>query len=203
MNDSGSKRDSERPPADGAALTKPDPKGQVSSIPSEIIQATRGRLDPNVILIQVTQRVEPAEMVEAARQVFGLIEEYDQRDLELFRARTNALIDARIRDPDEIDKRKNNATRRSLKGALVGLSTVSLGGGIAVALVGGPIVVAALLLAAGGLGIAMIGPLASGESVTSNDVVRVITAMQRKLPSDPQQQETEPKQSPRQKRKRR
>ena len=44
---------------------------------------------------------------------------------------------------------------------------------------GGPIVVTGLLAAIGVVSIAMLGPLASGESVSSNDVVSIVSALGR------------------------
>jgi hypothetical protein len=169
-----------------------EPERQSPILP-EVLPATRNRVDVNIFLFQVAQRVDPSEMVATTRQMFELINEFEHKDVELFKARADALIDAKTRDPDEVDKRKSNAVRRVLKIVVAVLAAVMLFGGIGIAAYQGSIVVAALLISSGAVGLAMIVFLATGESLTASDLVRVITAAARSShplpqpPPDPEQ----------------
>ena len=109
-------------------------------------------------------------MIELSRQ-------YEEHRLDAFRARTQALIDAKERDPDEIEKRLNNRTRRWLKGVIGTCAIFGIAGTLASVAIGSGIVVTGLLAAVGVATIVMSGPLASGESISSGDVVRMVRAI--------------------------
>jgi hypothetical protein len=93
-----------------------------------------------------------------------------------------AVIDAKTRDPDEIEKRQNNAVRRGLKVLIGVLALLAITGGLVGAALGGNLIVVALALLIGAVGVAMLGPLASGESVSAADVVQIIEATGNLMP---------------------
>src|SRR5207253_391678 len=97
------------------------------------------------------------------------------------------IIEAKLKDPDEVEKRRNNGVRRNLKLLIGFIALLVIGGGIAGALLKGPIIVVSLLLLIGAVSIAMLGPLASGESVTASDVAQILNAAGNLLPRRTQQ----------------
>lgn len=172
---------------------KPDPESKdlvrkdvISPEVAEVMKAEQNaQVNINVLLVQVTNQAGTSqEKVEAAKEAFELAQKFETARLENFKARSDALIDVKNRDPDEVEKRANNRTRRHLKYGLAVTGLLGIGGGLAVALTGGAIVPCGLLLSFGGLTAAMMGPLASGESVSSNDVVRIVSSL-RNLGSGP------------------
>src|SRR3954470_14295474 len=135
-------------------------------------------LDINVLLVQVIRKThDPVEALESSRQLIAMVKDIEQERVENFRNMANAVIEVKQRDPDEIEKRRNNKMRRLLKGLVGACAIGGLGGGIAGVAMGANLVVTSLLVAAGCLGLALSGPLAAGESVSSNDVVRIVSAL--------------------------
>lgn len=80
---------------------------------------------------------------------------------------------------------------------------VGLGGGLFMGALGGNIVTVGLLLAVGAVSIAMLGPLASGESLSSNDVVRMIRAARGLFAQDTESEEASPPQKDQSRKRRR
>ena len=158
-------------------------KTEVASVlVPEILEALKGesgaQININILLQQVAEKAEsPSLALQHADKVISLSERYEEHRLKTFQARTRAIIDVKTNDPDEIEKRSNNRVRRLLKIVLAFTAVSSLVGMLASILTGGTIVVTGLLAAIGAMSIAMLGPLASGESVSSNDVVRMIGAV--------------------------
>jgi hypothetical protein len=132
----------------------------------------------NVLLVQLVQKAQdPNAIVQSSEKLLGLAEKFELQRVENFLRMANAIIDVKTRDPDELEKRRNNQVRRYLKGVVGACAVGCLGGGILSASLGGSIVTVALLVAAGSIALAMTGPLAAGESMSSNDVVRIVSAM--------------------------
>jgi hypothetical protein len=166
-------------------------------VPREVADAMRAeqnsQVNVNVLLVTVVEKSQSVdETLRATEQVMKFAREFENQRLEIFKARAEAIIDVKRRDPDEIEKRRNNRTRRHLKYGLTVCGMGALAGGVAIALAGGSFVAAALLFVVGGSILPMLGPLASGESVSSNDVVRIVNAVSNLLPSAPT---TEPEDS--------
>lgn len=111
-----------------------------------------------------------------------IAEKFEQKRLQAFRDKVQAVIDAKTRDPDEIEKRQNNAVRRGLKVLIGVLALLAITGGLVGAALGGNLIVVALALLIGAVGVAMMGPLASGESVSAADVVQIIEATGNLMP---------------------
>ena len=149
---------------------------------SEIVEvlkgSTSGQINVNILLQQVTEKEEsPERALQHADALISLSERYEEHRLRTFQSRTRAIIDAKISDPDEIEKRSNNRVRRQLKIVIAGCAVTGIVGMLLSAATGGAIVVTGLLATIGVVSIAMLGPLASGESISSNDVVNMVTAL--------------------------
>ena len=154
----------------------------------EAIKQERSQIDVNILLIQVVNKSEdPDKMIASSKQILELTQQYEDQRLKNFKERANAIIDIRTRDPDEVEKRKNNSVRRILK--LVLAASIVLGGvGAVFAVVKeANILLAGILAVIAGLGIAVSAPLASGESISSNDVVRIFGAVKGLFGTPPQQ----------------
>lgn len=163
------------------------PGGQPDIITPEVAEVLRQesvqQVNINVLLVRISEKTNTSdEVIAGAERVFELARKFEHQRVEDFKARADAIIDVKTRDPDEVEKRANNRTRRHLKYVLGGCSLGGLGGGIATVALGGPILVSGLLLLVGAMGVAMMGPLASGESVSSNDVVRILGAARSLIP---------------------
>jgi hypothetical protein len=147
----------------------------------ELLQAVKqegAHVDVNFLLVQVIQKTpDPGEMVERTKEMMALAQNYEQQRVENFRTMADAIIDVKQRDPDEQEKRRNNRMRRCLKGVVGGCAVTCLGGGILGVATSANIVLTALLVAAGAIALAMSGPLAAGESISPNDVVRIVGAL--------------------------
>lgn len=184
----------------------PKPEGPDSAIqkgtlpvalPTELVDAFRQEqqtVDVNVVLVSISQKAkQPDDLVAQAERVLELAARMERQRTENWERRMNAIIDAKERDPDERDKRANNETRRVLKRTISGTSVIALMGGVGVAAFQGSFLVSCLLLALSTVSISLSAMLASGESVSSNDVVRVINAM-RNIVSPPSNQGRQGKQ---------
>lgn len=161
------------------SLAKP-PAGGV--ILPEILEVLRqegaSQIDINVLLVNIVQKVaNPEEIIARSREMLAVAEVYEASRLRAFQARAEAVIDVKNRDPDEIEKRRNNRVRRVLKGVVAGCALGGIGGVIASIYFGGSIVITSLLASVTAISIAMLGPLASGESVSPSDVVRMVSAL--------------------------
>jgi hypothetical protein len=120
--------------------------------------------DPEVLMLDAERRIKLAVAFEEARR-------------QSFLRTADALLAIKSRDPDEIEKRKNNRMERFLKGVIGGSVVLGLGGGLASILLGSNIMVIGILLIAGCLGLAMAGPLASGRPISSGDVIEIVRAL--------------------------
>ena len=168
---------------DGLALPEELQKtGDGLALAPEIVEALKGegaaQININILLRHVIERAEsPERLQQQVQALIALHAEFEAQRLKAFKARTQAIIDAKSRDPDEIEKRSNNLVRRQLKRAI---AVCAIGGNLGALFSvasGGPIVLTGSLAVVGVVCIAMLGPLASGESISSNDVVRMVTAL--------------------------
>jgi len=152
----------------------------------ELIEALRqegSHVDVNVLLVNIVNKTsDPGATIANAEKMLGLAQRYEEARVENFKRMADAIIDVKNRDPDELEKRRNNRMRRCLKGIVGGCAVMGLLGGIAGILAGGNIVVVGALLTGGCIALGMAGPLATGESMSSNDVVRIVNAMRVMLP---------------------
>lgn len=168
------KNDTPVPEAGGLALAGPSQDVVVA----EALRQEGSQVDFNVLLVQLVNKTEdPNAIVLNSEKMLAITQRYEETRVENFRRMANAIIDVKNRDPDELEKRRNNRMRRCLKGIVGGCSLVGLGGGIAGILAGGNVIAIGALLTAGCIALAMAGPLATGESMSSSDVVRIVGAM--------------------------
>lgn len=175
-------------------LTKTASEIVASEVAAEVIRSEQGsQVNINVLLVQLTQRATTSEeTLASAERAFELARKFEHQRLEDFKARTDAVIEIKNKDPDEVEKRANNRTRRHLKYGLASCALGGLSGGLALALAGGSIVPCGLLLGVGAMSVALLGPLASGESVSSNDVVRIVQSLRSLFPSQSPPQSPQP-----------
>lgn len=151
------------------------------ALPAEVLDAIRqsnaGQININILLTEVTQKAQSAdEMVTTVRQLLALSEDYEEHQLKAFQRRADAIIGIKEKDPDEIEKRRNNQYRRGLKVVIAACALLSMGGGIACGLLDAPITVTGSILTFAVVALALLGPLASGESISPNDVVQIVQA---------------------------
>lgn len=150
----------------------------------EAIQREEGRIDVNVILVQLVQKSEnPEAFVEKAERVLAVTQRFEEQRVENFKRMAHAVIEAKTADPDEVDKRRNNRARRALKLTVAGVMVVSVVGAVTNAAAAGGIVLTGLFVIIGALALAMAGPLATGESMSPMDVVRIVKAFTEVLPT--------------------
>lgn len=154
----------------------------VEGLPREIAEVLRQQsvqnVNVNVLLVQLTKQTESnAEFIANSERVLEITEKFEKSRLEHFQRQADAIISVKIKDPDEIEKRASNRARRVCKYVLAGLAVAGLAGGLAVIVAGGNIIAALLLLGIAAVATAMLAPLASGESITAGDVVRIIGAV--------------------------
>ena len=164
------------------------------SIVPEILEAVRqegNQVNINILLQRVSEHEDnPDKMLEQTEKVLALAQKFEDHRLNSFQKRADAIIDVKTRDPDEIEKRNNNRARRCLKfvvaaGALGGF----IGAGLCVVF-SSSIVLAGMFATGGALSLAMLGPMATGESVSSNDVVRIVSAIRGALGGSQESQKT-------------
>ena len=148
----------------------------------EIVEALKieghAQININILIQKFAEKTRsPETALQHVEAAIELSKKYEDHRLDTLRARTRAIIDAKENDPDEIEKRSNNRTRRLLKGVIAVCALAGIAGALVSAAVGGGIVITGLLAAIAGVSIAMSGPLASGESISSTDVVRMVQAL--------------------------
>ncbi len=152
-----------------------------SILPPELAEMVRSQtiINVNNLLVQIGNKTtDPKEFIKDAKELLEIAKAFDQQRLDQFKNHTEALIGVKMRDPDEIEKRKNNRTRRFLKYVVGSGGVVGLLGGIGgLAVTGIPVAIAGLLLASGAVCLTLSAVLASGESVSTNDVVNIVRAV--------------------------
>jgi hypothetical protein len=187
---------SEPAKSDATSIT---PASRQEIVPIEVIEAMRSQgVDVNVLILNLVNRTTTgAEARESAREALELAKEFENFQLEAFKQRASAIIDAKTRDPDEIDKRASNANRRQLKLAIAVLGLGGLAGAGAVIYVGGGVALGLLLAAIGAVAVASLAILASGESLSANDVVKMINAVGRANRREPPPPSSRPPSEPR------
>jgi hypothetical protein len=153
-------------------------------IPPELLKEARSRVDPNVFIVQLGPRIDPHEMVSVTKAMLNVFQEDEERSLRNYIARSNAVTENKLKDPDEIEKRKTNGNRRLLRCVVALLACVMLGGGLAYSMLHGTVVLAGLMLTIGGMALCATALLASGESVTTTDLVRIANAFKLQLAPD-------------------
>lgn len=169
-------------PKEVAKVDGDDPPALDAPIVPEIVEALRqeriGQINVNILLQRVTEHHEdPDAMIVRTEKMLALAEKYEQSRLKSFRERADAIIDVKLRDPDEVEKRHNNWARRCLKYTVGGMSLVAFGAAVLCVWMGAGVVLTGLFGCSGALGLAMLGPMATGESVSSTDIVRIVTAI--------------------------
>lgn len=169
---------------------------KVEVLTAEVVEAAKqlntGQIQINVLLQQIIQKAPSTEeMVKQSKAMIELAEHDAQARVRVFRETAAAVIEAKNNDPDEKAKRADNKLRRCLKVVLASSMVLCLAGGIASVIGGGSVVLSGLLLVIGAVGLAMLGPLASGETLSTSDVVQLVNAVKGLVPNnrqDPQQQ---------------
>ena len=59
-------------------------------------------------------------IVSNSKKILEVAQKYEDAKVENFKRMADAIIDVKIRDPDELEKRRNNRMRRCLKGIVGG-----------------------------------------------------------------------------------
>lgn len=163
------------------AVDSGDAPGLPDPVTHELVrlaeQQSSGRIDVNVLLRVVVEKAQAPEVaIESAKAMLDIAERFEDHAIRSFQKQVAAVIEAKRTDPDEVEKRRNNRARRFLKYVVAGLAVGGVIGAIAAIASGAGVVVSGGLLCVGAVGLACLAPLASGESVSSNDVVRIIEA---------------------------
>lgn len=171
-------------PPTGGTPDGDKPSNEVTDIVTaevaQIVREERPIINIDKLLVLVAQKAGSSdEALANAEKTLAIARQYEDHHLDVFKRRATAIIDAKLRDPDEIEKRKNNSVRRCLKWMLGCAGVVGLAGMLASAALGGTIVVTGFSGAIGAMCLALLGPLASGESVSSNDVINIINALRK------------------------
>lgn len=194
-------------PSDGNS--KPAPNGESSvpenlalepvadeprePVPSEPARSRSFHIDLDSFMSELGQAgVAPEDYVQHVARAVELNHQIEVQSLDLYERRLMILSRHRERDPDQIDKRRNNAARRILKYSLALFAvlaltsaavslvlTVWLRGALTSSLLAATI----LLSSCGSVAMAACASLASGESMSSSDFERLIDASSRGLVS--------------------
>ncbi len=137
----------------------------------------------NVLLVHVVDKGEDLESaLQHAQGLLDMSMMYERSRLEIAQQRADLMIETKKRDPDEILKRDDARLKRRLKGlfGFLGLSCLGLVGvGL---LMEANFLVLMFLSGIGAMTVALLGPLISGDSISTTDVVRILRAI-RLLPS--------------------
>ncbi len=150
---------------------------------AETLLKDGGRIDVNVLLVEISQKAtDPNAFLEEAERLLAIAEKFEAHSQNNFKARADAIIDVKHRDPDEIEKRSDNRLRRRLAVVVAVCAISCIGGGIANVAFDNAALIAGMLLTVGTLCVAMLGPLASGEAISSNDIIRLAGAVRGAIP---------------------
>lgn len=176
------KKSDEKSLAPPAGQEQPKPGAVVPSsvLPPELAEALKaGTINVNNLLIQIGNKTQdPKEFLRDTKELLELSKAFDAQRLGHFIAQGNAIIDMKNRDPDEVEKRRNNRTRRFLKYLVGGGGMVCIGAGIlGLSFASMPIAIAAILFGTGAVCLPLTAVLASGESVSTSDVVSIFRAV--------------------------
>ena len=88
----------------------------VGPVAAEIItealkQERQQSIDVNVLLVQIVQKAhDPVEILKSSGDILAIARRYDDDRFEAFKKRVEFTISAKQRDPDDCEKRSNNAT---------------------------------------------------------------------------------------------
>lgn len=174
-------------PADGRDTKANLVRSVLDNTPTDLVipPATNQTINVNQVFVQVTQHEEdPDRWAEQMKTSLQVMKDYEKANIEITRERLNVLREAKEQDPDGIDKRSNNQTRRGLKWVIAAMAIMCLALGVAFCYFGQPDNVISLVLGIGAmLGVGLL-VLASGESISADDVVRVIQAVRSQPGSD-------------------
>lgn len=150
-----------------------------TSASPEAVDAAHFALDINFnALLEVAARGKQVEDgLALVRQVLELRSEAEAQRVKHFREVTQAVIDAKTRDPDEVERRESAKFRRGLM-AMVGISGLLFGvGSVIVGGVGGNIIAFSVLSALSVICLTYTVILASGGVLTPRNVQPIITAV--------------------------
>lgn len=158
------------------------PQGEIASAKDAERIAAEEKLavsavNVNVLVEKLVVHAPAEKRVETLKQFFDATLEFEERRLALSeRAATNA-INQKLRDPDEVEKRANNRARRILKYGTLGLAFLGIAGGIVLVNAGSSTYIGAAVVFAGTMGLGLSAVLASGESVSTNDLVKLANVL--------------------------
>ena len=162
----------------------------VGQVVEALKQEKSGHINVNILIQQVSEKAQnPEEIIIQTERALEMAEKWEAKRVQAFREHVQAVVDAKLKDPDEIEKRRNNGARRRLKYLVGVIALIGLAGGILSAFAGGNIIVVALLLLIGAVAVAMLGPLASGESVSASDIVQILQATGNLMPGKKAEQQ--------------
>lgn len=135
------------------------------------------KLDFEALAALAARSKQVAEGLALARQVREWETQVEAQQLEHFRQVTEAIIAAKARDPDELERREAARHRRGLM-TIVGVSGLLFcGGALGVGLQGGSLMVFVALAALSVLCLSYTALLASGGTLTARSVQSIIKAV--------------------------
>lgn len=170
-------------PARNADSNEKSDEALVPEVVEIVRQEQAQAIDVNVFLHNLPQDSQVG--LAYFKEALEISKAFEEHRVDIFKQRTEAIIKYKGADPDEIEKRKNNSVRRVMRLTIAGVTVgapicaVLVMLSIGISALTAPIIV--LFLAIGGLSLSMMGPLASGESISSNDVVRLLNAASRAI----------------------
>jgi hypothetical protein len=163
------------------ALEKATAKSPTVLPPEMVEMLSKTTINVNNLLIQISEKTQdPKEFIKDSKELLEIAKGFDEQRLTQYRSFGEAAISLKTRDPDEVEKRRNNRARRFLKYVVGGGGVLGIAGGLVGLLVTSiPVAIAGLLLATGAVCLTLSAVLASGESVSTNDVVNIVRAVGR------------------------
>lgn len=187
-----------------------DPNGQVSpalldairlamgaggdpTIRQVLVQQQRSTtVNINVLLQSAPAPLEPEARIRYIHQVFDIVGAYDTKRLENLQKTVNMGIDAKMRDPDEVEKRRDLQHRRGLGSVVSMCAFISLCAAVFVAVKGGSLVTASSLAILSVILLGFVTMLASGGALTGDNMVDIIRGVQRFFSEENDNVEREP-----------
>jgi hypothetical protein len=163
----------------GQALVKSAPLS-IDTAVRELAMSGSEELRKRVLEKFLDQCETPEEAIELINKLTSACEDYERRHLASLTKRTDAIIDAKNRDPDEIDRRKDATTRRSLALIFGAAGAVSVIGALGLAIFASvPAVFATGLVVVGGVCLGSAGPMYVGKPLDGKELISMIKELAR------------------------
>jgi hypothetical protein len=145
----------------------------------DAVSAARQTLDIDFeVLLKLAAQGKAAEDgLARAERALEIRRKDEAQRVENFRAITHAAIEAKIRDPDAIERREGSKFRRTLMSIVSTSALASVGATIYVAIKGGTIAAFGGLLSLSILSLVMVAVMANGGQLSVRNLTEVIRAL--------------------------